>query len=85
MSTYDEFYQSDNRGIAERITSYAVNRVNRLAQAITRAREVFIRERRVRETELALDGLPEDIRSDIGWPDLYERQVSECNKLKSQH
>jgi hypothetical protein len=85
MSTCDEFYQSDNRAIAERITSYAVNRVNRLAQAITRAREVFIRERRLRETEIALDGLPEDIRCDIGWPDLYERQVSECNKLKSQH
>ncbi|MEK1854917.1 MAG: hypothetical protein AAAC48_24420 [Phyllobacterium sp.] len=85
MSTCDEFYQSDNRGFAERITSYAVDRVNRLVQAITHAREVFIRERRLRETEIALHGLPEDIRCDIGWPDLYERQVSECNKLKSQH
>ncbi|UXN64527.1 hypothetical protein N8E89_01250 [Phyllobacterium sp. A18/5-2] len=55
---------------------------NRLTRAITRAHEVFIRERRLRATEMALDGLPDDIRCDIGWPDLYERQVSEFNKLK---
>jgi hypothetical protein len=85
MSTCDELYQSDTRGFAERIVSYAVDRTNRLARAITRAHDVFIRERQLRATEMALDGLPEDIRCDIGWPDLYERQVSECNKLKSRH
>ena len=31
-------------------------------------------------TEAALDALPENIRCDIGWPDLYQRQVSECEK-----
>lgn len=58
--------------------------IARIAQAarIRTGREIFIRERRLRATELALDGLPEYMRCDIGWPDLYERQVGECNQLK---
>ncbi len=84
MSTCDELYRQPQGSIAERISSVIVDRTNRFAQAIAHAREVFIRERRLRETEMALDGLPEDIRCDIGWPDLYERQITECNKLKSR-
>lgn len=82
MSTCDELYHSHTRSLAERVTTSVVDQANRLTRAITRAHEVFIRERRLRATEMALDGLPDDIRCDIGWPDLYERQVSEFNKLK---
>ena len=82
MSTCDELYQSDTRRFAERITTSVVDRANRLAARIRTGREIFIRERRLRATELALDGLPEYMRCDIGWPDLYERQVGECNQLK---
>ncbi|CAN7380818.1 hypothetical protein LJR231_002309 [Phyllobacterium sp. LjRoot231] len=82
MSTCDELYQSDTRSFAERIATSVVDRANRLAARIRTGREIFIRERRLRATELALDGLPEYMRCDIGWPDLYERQVGECNQLK---
>lgn len=85
MSTCDELYQSHHTSLADRIATFFVDRANHLAQAISRAHAVYVRERRLRETEIALDGLPEDIRCDIGWPDLYERQVTECNKLKSGH
>ncbi|PSH69841.1 hypothetical protein CU102_06160 [Phyllobacterium brassicacearum] len=85
MSTCDELYQRPQSSITERISTVFVDRTNRVVQAIAHAREVFVRERRLRETEMALDGLPEDIRCDIGWPDLYERQITECNKLKSRH
>jgi hypothetical protein len=82
MSTCDELYHGDTRSIAERVATYVVDHANRLVRTVTNAREVLVRQRRLRETELALDALPDDIRCDIGWPDLYERQVSECNKLK---
>jgi hypothetical protein len=84
MSTCDELYQS-RPGIAERIATIVVERTHRLANAVAHAHQVYVRERRLRETELALDGLPEDIRCDIGWPDLYERQITEHKKLKSRH
>jgi hypothetical protein len=83
MSTCDELYETAPRGFAERIATYAVDRANSLARSLTHAREIFIRERRLRATETALDGLPEDIRCDIGWPDLYERQISDNNQLKN--
>jgi hypothetical protein len=82
MSTCDELYQSRSSSIAERIATFFVDRANRLVRTVSNAREVLVRQRRLRETELALDALPDDIRCDIGWPDLYQRQVSECNKLK---
>jgi len=83
MSTCDELYQSDTRSLAERIVTSVVDRATGLAARIRTAREILIRERRLRATEMALDGLPEYMRCDIGWPDLYERQVSECNQLKN--
>ena len=83
MSTCDNLYQSDTRSFAERLGNYFADHANHLAARIRTARDVFVRERRLRATEMALDGLPENMRCDIGWPDLYERQVSECNQLKN--
>ncbi len=81
MSTCDELYQS-HPSLTERIAAAFVDHANRIVHRINTAREIFIRERRLRETEMALEALPDDIRCDIGWPDLYERQIEECNKLK---
>jgi hypothetical protein len=83
MSTCDNLYQSDTRSFAERLATYLADYTTHLAARIRTAREVFVRERRLRATEMALDGLPENMRCDIGWPDLYERQVGECNQLKN--
>ncbi|WP_271894582.1 hypothetical protein [Candidatus Phyllobacterium onerii] len=83
MSTCDNLYQSDTRSFAERLAIYFADRANHLAARIRTARDVLVRERRLRATEMALDGLPENMRCDIGWPDLYERQVSECNEIKN--
>lgn len=80
MSTCDELYESNSRGFVERIVDYTIGHVNKLARTITHMREDVVRNRRLRATELALDGLPEDLRCDIGWPDLYERQIRACNK-----
>ncbi len=82
MSTCDELYQSDTRSFIERFVTPVVDRATHLAAQISTAREIFIRQRRLRATETALDGLPDYMRCDIGWPDLYERQVGECNRLK---
>lgn len=81
MSTCDDLYHSDTRSFAERLATYFADHTNHLAARIRTARDVFVRERRLRATEMALDGLPENMRCDIGWPDLYERQVSECNEI----
>jgi len=85
MSTCDELYHRD-RGFAERITSSFADQVGRLVQSFHYARELYVRQRRLRATEIALDSLPDDIRCDIGWPDLYVRQVEEYNRFKrSRH
>lgn len=85
MSTCDELYHRDV-GFAERISTSFSEQLNRLVHAFSDARELYVRQRRLRATEIALDSLPDDIRCDIGWPDLYERQIKECNKLKrSRH
>jgi hypothetical protein len=83
MSTCDDLYHGDTRSFAERAATYLSDYTTHVAARVRTAREVFIRERRLRATEVALDGLPENMRCDIGWPDLYERQVSECNQLKN--
>ncbi len=83
MSTCDSLYHSDTRSFAERLAVYFADQANHLAARIRTARDVFVRERRLRATEMALDGLPENMRCDIGWPDLYERQVGECNEIKN--
>jgi hypothetical protein len=85
MSTCDELYQRPSSSITERIAAAFVDQTNRLVRAVSKAHAVFVRQRMLRETELALDALPDDIRCDIGWPDLYQRQISESNKLKSRH
>ncbi len=85
MSTCDELYQRhSSSSITERIAAVFVDQTNRLARGVSKAHQVFLRQRMLRETEAALDALPDDIRCDIGWPDLYERQISENNKLKSR-
>ena len=85
MSTCDELYHR-HPGLTERIASSFADQMNRLANSFNIARELYVRQRRLRATEIALDSLPDDIRCDIGWPDLYERQIEECNKLKlSRH
>ncbi|UXN59726.1 hypothetical protein [Phyllobacterium zundukense] len=83
MSTCENLYQSDTRSFAERLAAYIAEYTTHVVARIRTTHEVFIRERRLRATEMALDGLPENMRCDIGWPDLYERQVSECNELKN--
>lgn len=41
--------------------------------------------KRRQATERALDRLSEQLRCDIGWPDLYERQNRELIERKVQH
>jgi hypothetical protein len=81
MSTCDEFYQRSSSSLAERFATSISDFATHLAQRVETAREIFIKQRRLRATETALDGLPEHMRCDIGWPDLYERQVGERDEL----
>lgn len=82
MSTCDQDYQKPAVGFSERVVTSVVNQANNLAETFSHARDVFVRMRRLRATEQALDSLPDNIRCDIGWPDFYERQVTECNEMK---
>lgn len=82
MSICDEGYNKSEIGFSERIAASINEHVHGLARAVLNARDSVIRTRRFHATESALDSLPEGIRQDIGWPDLYERQVQECNEMK---
>lgn len=53
-----------------------VNGFSKLMQAAGNARDRYLRARSLRATETAIESLPEGIRHDIGWPDLYERHGS---------
>ncbi|SDO98192.1 hypothetical protein SAMN05428967_0769 [Phyllobacterium sp. YR620] len=81
MSTCDELYHR-NASVAERLASFATDQLHRWAEGMNYARQLIARRRRLRETELALDSLPDSIRCDIGWPDLYERQIRDYNEIK---
>ncbi|MEK1887634.1 MAG: hypothetical protein AAAB35_08690 [Phyllobacterium sp.] len=81
MATCDDLYHRDS-SITERIASIFSDQLNRWAESLNRTRQLVARRRQLRETELALDSLPDDIRCDIGWPDLYERQIKEYNELR---
>ncbi|MGH7005887.1 MAG: hypothetical protein ACREIP_18225 [Alphaproteobacteria bacterium] len=82
MSTCDEVYQKPASSFSERVVTTVVNQVGQLSRSVTSARDTLVRIRRRRATEMALDTLPENIRCDIGWPDLYERQIGACNEAK---
>ncbi|MHC1548555.1 hypothetical protein [Phyllobacterium sp. K27] len=82
MSICDDSYGKREIGFSERITASFSERAHGLARAVLNLRDSIVRNRRFHATESALDSLPEGIREDIGWPDLYERQVQECNEMK---
>ncbi|EJN03986.1 hypothetical protein [Phyllobacterium sp. YR531] len=82
MSTCNESYAEREIGLSERITAFMIEHVQKLSRAVFSVRASIVRIRRLHATETALDSLPEGIREDIGWPDLYERQVQECHELK---
>ena len=82
MSTSNECYEKPEAGFSGRLFESILNQASHLAQTVVTARDAFVRIRRLRATETALDTLPESIRDDIGWPDLYERQVDACHDLK---
>jgi hypothetical protein len=82
MSICDEGYNKSEIGLSERISASINEHVHGFTRAVLNARDSVIRNRRLHATESALDSLPEGIRQDIGWPDLYERQVQECNEMK---
>lgn len=82
MSTCDESYNKGEIGFSGRITASINEQAQSIARTVLKARDSIVRIRRLHATETALDSLPEGIREDIGWPDLYERQVQECNALK---
>lgn len=57
-----------------------VNGASLVIKAAEGARSRFQRARNLRATASAIEGLPEDIRHDIGWPDPYERHAPRsCN------
>ena len=82
MSICDEHYNKREIGFSERVTASVSEQAHSLVRTVLNARDSIVRLRRLHATETALDSLPEGIREDIGWPDLYERQVQECNELK---
>ncbi len=82
MSICDEGYNKSVSGFSERIATSLSHGAYNLVQAILNIRDTIVRMHRLRTTESALDLLPDNIREDIGWPDLYERQVTECNDAK---
>jgi hypothetical protein len=84
MSTCDGNYGYRVPGFPERIAASLSEHAHNLTRTVLNARDSIVRIRRLHATETALDALPEDIREDIGWPDLYERQVRECNALKNR-
>ena len=72
MNTHQKDHNQNWNGFAEVVVSGA----NLMIKAVENTRSRYLRARSMRATETALEGLPEDIRHDIGWPDLYERQGS---------
>ncbi len=72
MNTHRKNHDYHFNGFAEAV----VNGANLVIKAAEVARDRYLRARDLRATETALEGLPEDIRHDLGWPDLYERHDS---------
>lgn len=72
MNTYQKNHDQNRSGFAEVVVSGA----NLVIKAAENARSRYLQARNLRATETALEGLPEGIRHDIGWPDLYERHGS---------
>ncbi|SDN97787.1 hypothetical protein [Phyllobacterium sp. OV277] len=66
--------------LSERLFTAVTRTAESVASIAIVSRDAIVRGRRRRVTEAALDSLPDNIRSDIGWPDLYERQIAECNQ-----
>lgn len=72
MTTHHKNHDHHLNGLA----GVVFNGTNLVIKAAEVARDRFLRARKLRATETALEGLPEDIRHDLGWPDLYERHDS---------
>jgi hypothetical protein len=72
MNTHNKDHDHHLNGLAEMV----LNGANLVIKAAEVARDRYLRARNLRATETALEGLPEDIRHDLGWPDLYERNDS---------
>ncbi|QND53560.1 hypothetical protein HB779_17930 [Phyllobacterium sp. 628] len=85
MSICNEHHTNHPAGLGDRLFATVAHTVEHITAAVGHSRDIFIRQRRLRATEAALDGLPEGIRSDIGWPDLYDRQIIECNTAGRTH
>jgi hypothetical protein len=83
MSVCNELDVNHQASLSERLFAAVTRTAENVASITATSRRAIVRHRRLRATEAALDSLPESIRDDIGWPDLYERQVAECNSATS--
>ena len=81
MSVCNELHVKHEASLSERLFAAVTRTAENVASIAASSRDTIVRQRRLRATEAALDSLPENIRFDIGWPDLYERQVAECNDV----
>lgn len=85
MSVFNELHIKHPASLSERLFAAVSRTAGTVASIAATSRDTIIRQRRLRATEAALDSLPESIRFDIGWPDLYERQVGGPSDLNRTH
>lgn len=85
MSVFNELHIKHPGSLSERLFAAVSRTAGTVASIAEASRDTIVRQRRLRATEAALDSLPENIRFDIGWPDLYERQVAAGNDLNRTH
>ncbi|MBZ3692591.1 cytochrome c oxidase assembly factor 1 family protein [Phyllobacterium calauticae] len=81
MSACNDHYLEHRASLSERLFAAVSRTAGTVASIAEASRNTIVRQRRLRATEAALDSLPENIRFDIGWPDLYERQVGGSSDL----